>query len=99
MCLLVRTSEGPKAVIAGALMTTRVPEIIFLSAIYVWAMSQPAWPLCSHVCGCKASFGRNKGVLIQGERRCKDRAWWLVTLSIAFSTDVSSPYDVPQFLG
>lgn len=79
-------------------------EIMFFEVlIYVlgtW-VSQPGLSAVM-VIGCKASFGRNKRALkqgMQGKRRCKDRSWWFVTLSIAFSTDVSSPYDVPQFLG
>ena len=103
MCLLVRTIEGPKGLIARGLMITHVLERFFLSAIYVWAMwvSQPGHSAV-RVMGCKASFGRNKGVLkqgMQGKRRCKNRSQCLETLSITFSTDVSSPYDVPQFLG
>lgn len=103
MCLLVRTIEGQKGVIARTLVITYVLEIFFLSAVYVLAMwvSQPGYSAV-RVMGCKASFGRNKGVLkqgMQGKRRCKGRSQWLVTLSIAFSTAVSSPYDVPQFLG
>lgn len=104
MCLLVRTSERLKGVIVRALVITYVLEIFFFFyAVYVWAMwvSRPGHSAV-RVMGCKALFGRNKGILKQrrqGKRRCKDRSQRLVTHSIAFSTDISSPYDVSQFLG
>jgi len=75
MCLLVRTSEGQKGVIARALMITHVREV-FLSAVCVGHVARPGRSVVG-VMGCKASFGRNKGVLkqeMQGKRRCKDRS-------------------------